>query len=624
MNKKQKSICLRLGLALPLLAGALIFSALLAPIPFYIEIFLYLPAYLLVGADVLWRAFGNAVRGRVLDEHFLMTVATVGAFAIGEYAEAVFVMLFFRVGELFEGLATRRARGALRSLADLVPDTAHRVGEDGAVCDIDASDVSVGDTVQVLAGERIPVDGVVAAGRAVIDLSAMTGESLPVDVTVGEALPAGALCLDGVLTLTATRVAEESTAARILEMVENATDRKAKVEGFITRFARVYTPIVCALSLAVALLLPLFGVKWTQSVYTALSFLVISCPCALVISVPLSFFCGIGGGARCGILFKGSRELERMAHVRAAAFDKTGTLTHGTFTPTAILPISPITERELLFTAAAMETASTHPIARSVVRAYEARADATPLPAPRDIRETAGGGVCGFLGEDEVLVGNRRFLSAAKISVPPLSVPAGQSEILVAKNGAYLGAILISDTLREDAAPALAALRALGVSPLLLLSGDREAVARAVAAPLGLDGVWGDLRPEDKAEVLREEKEKSGRRFLFLGDGINDAPTLALADCGVAMGALGSDAAAFSADVVLLSDGLSDLPTALRIARRTRRIVYENIVFALSVKTLVMLLSTLSLVGMGAAVFADVGVSVIAIINAIRAGYIKK
>ncbi len=624
MNRKQKNICLRVGLSLPLLLGAAALSWALAPIPFYLTLLFYLPAYLLVGADVLWRALGNALRGRVFDEHFLMTVATVGALIIGEYAEAVFVMLFFRVGELFEGLATRRARGALRSLAALVPDSARVLGEDGTLCEVDAEDVAVGDTLRVLAGERIPMDATVTEGEAAIDLSAMTGEALPLDVSAGAFLPAGAVCLDGVLTLCANRVAEESTAARILEMVENATDRKARVEGFITRFARVYTPVVCALALATALILPLFSVSLEQSVYIALSFLVISCPCALVISVPLSFFCGIGGGARRGVLFKGSRELERMARVGAAAFDKTGTLTQGTFTPTAVLPRSPLGEEELLFTAAALESASTHPIARSVVAAYAARPGAKELPIPREVREYPGGGVRGVLGEEEVLVGNRRFLAAEGIALPPLSVPVGQSELLVAKGGEYLGALLISDTLRADAAPALAALREMGLSPLVLLSGDRDEVARAVAAPLGLDGVWGDLRPEDKARILKEQKEKSGRRFLFLGDGINDAPTLALSDCGVAMGALGSDAAAFSADVVLLSDGLWGLPTAIRIARRTRRIVYENIVFALAVKASVMLLSALSLVGMWAAVFADVGVSVLAILNAIRAGYIKK
>lgn len=621
MTKKQKKVLVRIIVSAVLLLAAAVFAYFTQGIDFYFHLIAFLPAYLTVGADVLWHALVRLFRGRLFDEAFLMAIATVGALVIGEYHEAVFVMLFYRVGELFEGLATRRARKSLASLASLVPDTARVVEEDGTAHEVDAEDVPVGSFVRVLAGERIPLDSVVAEGHAALDLSALTGEALPADVTVGASVAAGAICLDGVLTLRTTRVAEESTAARILEMVENATDRKAKTETFISRFARVYTPIVCALALITGVLLFVISHNWRESLYAALSFLVVSCPCALVISVPLAFFAGIGGGAKRGVLFKGSRELERLASVRAAAFDKTGTLTHGSFSPTVFAPAEDVTEETLFSIAAALESASAHPIARSVTGAYRARYPERMLPAPTDVFETAGGGVLGMIEGKRAMVGNRRFVSDAGIAVP--EIDASGAVLYVALDEKYLGAIVVTDSVRADTPAALAALRRAGISPLILISGDRRAVAEEVGASLGLDGVYAECLPADKAQVLAKEKEKTGKRMLFVGDGINDAPTLASADCGMAMGALGSDAAAFSADVVLLRDGLSGAADAVRVARRTVRIVRGNIVFILAVKTAVLLLSAFSIGGMWAAVFADVGVSVISILFAMRAGRVK-
>lgn len=622
MTKKQKTALCRILISLVLFVCALVFRVFVPNLPFYIYLIAFLPAYLTVGADVLLSALSGVFRGRLFDECFLMSIATVGAFVIGEYPEAVFVMIFYRIGELFEGLATRRARRALASLASLVPDTARVLDADGNAVETDAEEVAVGSLIRVLPGDRVPLDGVVTAGSSSFDFSSLTGEALPVDAREGTTLPAGAVCLDGSVTLCTVRPMEESTAARILEMVENATDRKAKSESFITRFAKVYTPIVCALALMVACVLPVFGVELQRSVYIALSFLVISCPCALVISVPLAFFAGVGCGAKRGVLFKGSRELERLAKIRGAAFDKTGTLTHGTFHPTAFLPTPHVDEKELFFLVASLESASTHPIARSVTAAYRERYENETLPLPTDVRETAGGGICGLVSGQRVAVGNAAYLASLGVSVPEVD---GDACVLYAmRDGAYLGAILVSDVIREDASSALSVLRQMGVSPLCLLSGDRETVARRVAEALSLDAVYAECLPADKARVLEKKKEETGKPFLFVGDGINDAPALASADCGMAMGALGTDAAQVASDVVLLSDGLSGAVTAIRIARKTTRIVRANIVFILAVKAAVMILSAFSVVGMWAAVFADVGVSVISILNAVRASRVMK
>ena len=618
MTKKQKRILLRIILSLFFFSIALVLRAVLPTLSPYVHLLFFLPAYLVVGLDVLGSALGGMLRMRLFDETFLMTVATVGAFVIGEYPEAVFVMVFYRVGELFEGMATRRARGSLSALASLVPDTARLLDDTGAYRTVDAEDVAVGSHIRVLAGDRVPLDAVVEEGSAAIDLSSLTGESLPRDVSVGALLPAGAIVLDGALTLKTVRGMEESTAARILEMVENATDRKATSERFITRFAKVYTPIVCLLALAAALILPVTGLDFSESIYIALSFLVISCPCALVISVPLAFFAGVGGAARQGILFKGSRELERLARVNAAAFDKTGTLTHGNFRPTAFLPANGASEETLFRLSAAAESASAHPIARSLVSAYrDAHTDAS-LPTASEVEEQAGGGVRALVEGKRVLVGKREFLAQNGVNVPPVSREGGV--VYAAADGVYLGAVLLEDAVRENMDTVLSSFRRMGVSPLLLLSGDREEIAHRVGETLGLDGAYGDLLPEDKAAILAEEKRKTNKRFLFVGDGINDAPALAEADTGMAMGALGSDAAESFADVILLNDGLSDAADALFLAKRTVRIVKQNVVFILAIKAAVMLLSAFSLVGMWAAVFADVGVSVVSILNAMRTG----
>lgn len=622
MTKKQRKLLMRILFAALLLSGALVLHHVCAWAPLYLCVAFFLPAYLLIGADVLWEAFSHIFHGRVFDEAFLMTVATIGAFCIGEYPEAVFVMLFFRVGTLFEGLATRRARASLSALASLLPDTAHVVAEDGSTQEWDTEDVPVGAYVRVLPGERVPLDGHVTEGCAALDLSALTGEALPVDITVGMDIPAGAISLDGVLLLQTSRVAEESTAARILEMVEGATDRKARAEGFITRFARVYTPIVCALALGTALFLWLFGAPLSESVYVALSFLVISCPCALVISVPLAFFAGVGCGAGHGILFKGSRELERIASVRAAAFDKTGTLTTGIFTPTALYPAFGVSKEELFHTAASVEAVSTHPIAVSIVSAYAQAHPEKPTVAVSCVEEQAGRGVYACLAGAHIHVGNAEFLREAGVDVPEISTVG--AHVYVSRDGVYMGAICVSDCVREDAARSVAALRAMGISPLVLLSGDRREAAEAVGQALSLDRVYGACTPERKAEYLAEERRACDRAFLFVGDGINDAPVLAAADCGVAMGALGTDAAKYAADVVLLADGIAGVADAIRIARKTVRIVKANIVFILAVKGAVMLLSAAALVGMWAAVFADVGVSVISILNAARAARIGR
>ena len=622
MNKKQKRALRRIFVSAFLFAGAFVFRAFAPNLPFYIYLLAFLPAYLASGADVLASAFLGLFRGRLFDECFLMSVATVGALVIGEYPEAVFVMLFYRVGELFESLATHRARRALSSLASLVPDTARLVNADGAVTLTDAEEVAVGSYIRVLPGDRVPLDGVVTEGVSSFDLSSLTGEALPTDAAVGTSLPAGAVCLDGAVTLRTVRPMEASTAARILSMVENATDRKAKSESFITRFARVYTPIVCALALAFACISPFFGMELQAGVYIALSFLVISCPCALVISVPLAFFSGVGCGAARGVLFKGSRELERLASVEGAAFDKTGTLTHGVFRPTAFLPAAGVTKEALFSLVAALESASTHPIARSVTAAYGEAYTEASVRSVTEVRQTAGGGVCGLVDGESVAVGNAAYLASMGVTAPALDTD--DCVLYAAREGKYLGAILVSDVEREDAREALAALRRMGLSPLYLLSGDRKTRVEKTSLSLGLDGAFAACLPADKARALEEAKEKTGKRFLFVGDGINDAPALASADCGMAMGALGTDAAQVASDVVLLSDGIDGAVTALAIARKTVRIVRGNIVFILGVKAAVMLLSACSLVGMWAAVFADVGVSVVAVLNAVRAGKCKR
>ncbi len=614
MTQRQRRALWHVLSTIPLFAGALLATRLWAIPPLW-EAAIFAVPYLFIGGGVLLEAGRNLVRGRVFDEELLMAVATLGAFAIEEYPEAVFVMLFFKVGELFEQTAVHRSRRAIAALAEICPDTA-RLLTNGGEETVDAEDIPVGACIRVLPGERIPLDGVIEEGASTLDTAALTGESLPRDVAVGDTVASGSVNLTGVLRLRVLRPFAESTASRILEMVENATDRKARAEQFITRFSRVYTPTVCALALLAAFLPLAFDVPFTDSLRAALNFLVISCPCALVISVPLTFFCGIGGAARRGILLKGASELETLAAVKTAVFDKTGTLTEGRFSVTCLHTEQGVTEEELLSLALAAESHSLHPIARSVCAFAEQKK--TPPPVLDELTEQAGEGIRATIRGERLLVGNARLMRAEGISVPQ-ELPSG-SAVLVARGGRLLGYLVLTDRIKSDTAAAITALRRAGITHTVMLSGDRAPTAEQVAQALGLDEYRAELLPADKVAEMERIREKHPRgKLLYVRGGINNAPVIAASDVGVAMGALGSDAAAVAADVVLMDDSLAALPRALTLAKKTRRIVWQNVIFSLGVKVAVMVLSLLLPLGMWAAVFADVGVSVIAILNASRA-----
>lgn len=597
-----------------LLSGVLLTAALLFKNELLSTV-LYFAAYLVVGVEVLYTAVRNILHGEVFDENFLMTLATVGALAVGNYPEAVAVMLFYQVGELFQNYAVDKSRRSIGKLMDIRPDHAARLLPDGSTEQVDPDSVAVGDEIRIQPGEKVPLDGVVTAGNAQLDTAALTGESVPRTVAVGDDILSGCINLDGVLTVRVTKPFGESTVSKILDLVENAGARKAKSEKFISRFAAVYTPAVVIAALLLALIPPLlFGQPFTPWIYRACTFLVVSCPCALVISIPLTLFGGIGGASKAGILVKGGNYLEALAATETAVFDKTGTLTHGTFAVQEVCPAG-IPADELLSLAAAAEYHSHHPIALSLKTACK-----TPLSAEtvQDVKEIAGHGVRAQIGEKTVLVGNRGLLAEAGIAVPALTVDG--TVVCVAVDNRYAGYIRIADTVKPDAAKTIKDLHDLRVRRTVMLTGDNRAVGEAVAEKLGLDAVYAELLPADKVEKverLLKETSKNGK-LLFVGDGINDAPVLARADIGVAMGALGADAAIEAADVVIMTDEPSKIATAIRLARKTQRIVQENIVFALAVKLLVLLCSALGLVGMWAAVFADVGVSVIAILNALR------
>lgn len=614
MNTGQKRALLRILLCGALFLCVLVAVRLLAPTR-TASVLLYLIPYLAIGYDVFWDAVRGIARGDLFDEKFLMSIATVGAFVIGEYPEAVFVLLFFRVGELFESVAVGKSRNALKELAKICPDTARVVCEDGER-EVDVADVAEGTLIRILPGDRVPLDAIVLEGTSTLDTAALTGESLPRDVGVGDAVYSGTLNGAGVLLARTTGIAEQSTAARILSLVADASDRKARVEGFITRFSRFYTPTVCILAVILAVIPMFFHVTPADSIYRALSFLVISCPCALVISVPLSFFSGIGGAAGHGILFKGSRELEALAHADTVFFDKTGTLTEGRFSLEEAITAPDVSQDELLFFAASAESASTHPLARAVVAASQKKAQ------PQNACEIAGRGIRAEVDGATVLAGSATLLEENGIAIPaPLRMDG--TVVYVAKDGRALGALRLCDTIKASAYGLTDALRSLGVRRTVLLSGDRKETAEAVASALSLDEVHASLLPEDKLAVLEAARTHTPRGLIYVGDGINDTPVLAASDCGIAMGALGSDAAAYAADVVLPTDDPAKIPTAIRHARRVKRIVWQNIIFALSVKLAVMVMSALSLSGIGAAVFADVGVSVIAILNAMRASRVR-
>ena len=616
MTKKQKKTRKRILTALGLFL-ALELAEHLAPdaLPGLAWPVLYLIPYGIIGWDVLWRAIRNIKNGQVFDENFLMSVATVGAFGCGEYPEAVAVMLFYQVGELFQSVAVDRSRKSISALMDIRPDYAN-MERNGELVQVDPEEVSVGDVIVVKAGERVPLDGTVLEGTSSLDTAALTGESLPRDVQAGDEVVSGCVNLTGVLHVKVNKPFGESTVAKILDLVENSSSKKAKAENFITKFARYYTPAVVFAALALAALPPLLGLgPWLMWVQRALNFLVVSCPCALVISIPLSFFGGIGGASKQGILVKGGNYLEALAQAGIVVFDKTGTLTKGSFEVTAVHP-QQVSEQELLELAALAERFSDHPISRSIQAACQSAPDPNRVT---DAKEIAGHGVRAVVDGKTVLAGNQKLMDQFHIPFEDACHHVG-TIIHVAVDGVYMGHIVISDQVKEGAKETLRDLKAAGVRKTVMLTGDSQAVGQAVARQLGLDEVHAELLPGDKVDQVERLLQSKGpkEQLVFVGDGINDAPVLSRADIGVAMGAMGSDAAIEAADIVLMDDDLKKLPVAVRIARKTLRIVRENIVFALAVKFLVLILSALGKANMWWAVFADVGVSVIAILNSMR------
>ena len=572
-------------------------------------------AYVVAGGEVLLRAAKNILRGQVFDENFLMAVASLGAMLMGEATEAVAVMLFYQIGEWFQDRAVDKSRASIAQLMDIRPDHANHVLADGSVEVVPPQSLKAGDILLVKPGERIPLDSIILEGTSTLNTSALTGESIPRDVAEGDTVLSGCVNQTGVLRLRATGAYESSTVARILRLVEDSGERKASTERFITRFARWYTPAVCLAALLLALVPPLFVGEWTEWIKRALTFLVISCPCALVISVPLTFFGGVGGASRRGVLIKGANYLEQLAKTDIAVFDKTGTLTRGTFEVTAIHP-NQITEEELLELAALAESYSDHPISASLRAAWNRVLDKNRVT---DVQEIAGRGIHALVDGRSVYAGNERLMADVHVESRPCH---RQGTIVhVALDGVYMGHIVIADRVKEGSAEAIAELKALGVARTVMLTGDQSAVAQSVAKELGVDEVHAELLPGDKVEqVERLMKQKpEGAMLAFVGDGINDAPVLRRADLGIAMGGVGSDAAIEAADIVLMDDDPRKLPCAIRIARHTLRIANQNIIFALSVKAIILVMGAMGLANMWLAVFADVGVSFLAILNAMRA-----
>jgi len=640
MNKKQKKWLKRILLALALFFTVMALDELgvLAgifgePGALYASFVLYLIPYLIAGHDVLLKAWRNIRRGEAFDESFLMAVATIGAFAMiffpetePHMAEGAAVMLFYQVGELFQSYAVGKSRKSIAAMMDIAPDYAN-IERDGAIVEVDPDEVQVGDIIVVKPGERVPIDGVVVDGTSQLDTAALTGESVPRHIEVGGEVISGCINMTGVLRIRTTKLFGTSTVSRILELVENASEKKARTENFITRFARVYTPIVTLAAVAIAVVPPLLGMgAWAGWILRGLTFLVVSCPCALVISVPLSFFGGIGGASRLGILVKGSNYLEALAQVDTVVFDKTGTLTSGTFGVVGVRPADAIDSDQLLAVAAHAEAFSDHPIALSVKKAYldEAPADSERIIDQARIEgaaEESGHGVKATVDGHAVLVGNDKLMSAHGISCPDCELTG--TILHVAIDGAYAGHIVIADTVKDDAAQAIADLHAAGVERCIMLTGDREEVARSVASDLGLDEYHAQLLPGDKVEQVERILDSARGNLAFVGDGINDAPVLTRADVGIAMGAMGSDAAIEAADIVLMDDKPSNIARAIRVARKTMRIVHQNIVFAIGVKLLILALAAVGIANMWLAVFGDVGVAVIAILNAMRAMNVK-
>lgn len=591
-----------------------------------VEILLFVVLYLWVARKVLLKAIRNISKGHVFDENFLMGIASLGAFAIGEYTEAVAVMLFYQIGEWFEDYAVNRSRASIAELMDICPEYANlKTGDSIEV--VDPDDVSVGDIIVVKPGERIPLDGIVRKGESLVDTSALTGESVPRSVAEGSEIISGCVNGSGLLEIEVTKEFEDSTVVKILELVENASSKKANVENFITRFARYYTPVVVISAVLLAVLSPVIGdITWMDSLKRACIFLVISCPCALVISVPLGFFGGIGAASSKGILVKGSNYLEALSGLDTIVFDKTGTLTKGEFVVTEIVPSElkvseeETVSEELLKLAASIERYSNHPIAASLLTAWGEK----ELLNVENVEEISGSGVKGLLDGKELLAGNHRLMEMASVPIP--KVEDVGTVVYVAFSGKYKGYIVIKDEIKSDSAQAIARLRKLGVRQLIMLTGDKKAVGDAVGAELGLDKVYSELLPQDKVRIAEEllEAMPSGKKLAFVGDGINDAPVLARCDIGVAMGSMGSDAAIEAADIVLMDDQPHKIATVMKIATKTRSIVTQNIIFALGVKLLVMILGALGMANMWAAVFADVGVSALAILNSMRALRVKE
>ncbi|AIQ10916.1 heavy metal translocating P-type ATPase [Paenibacillus durus] len=602
---------LRLGVG-----AALAAAGYLIPFGGYWELALFLLAYLAAGGNVVWQAVRNIARGQVFDENFLMALATIGAFAIGQYPEGVAVMLFYQVGELFQGLAVNRSRRSITALMDIRPETARlRTGEETKI--VSPERVNIGDIIVVQPGEKVPLDGTVIEGRAMMDTSALTGESVPRSAEPGSAVLSGFINKNGVITVEVTQTFAESAVSKILELVQNASNNKAKTENFITRFARGYTPVVVITAALLAVVPPLFsGATFSDWIYRALVFLVISCPCALVVSIPLGFFGGIGAASRSGILIKGSNYLEALNDVKTVVFDKTGTLTKGQFKVTGIHPAEGVTESELLRLAAYAESHSGHPIAESIVAAYGQRIEASTIT---DYNEISGHGIRASVEGRIVLAGNARLMEREGIA---FWQPAGTGTIVhLAVDGQYAGSLVIADEVKEDAARAISALRKIGVAKTVMLTGDASAVAEDVGKRLGIGEIHAELLPQHKVEQIeRLESQKAGReKIAFVGDGINDTPVLARADVGIAMGGLGSDAAIEAADIVIMTDEPSKIASAIGIARRTRTIVWQNIIFALGVKVVFLQLGAFGIATMWEAVFSDVGVTVLAVLNSMRA-----
>ncbi len=630
MTRKQKKTLYRILIAFVLFVVCLLFPTiwLSGPIPLLSVVQdrngcgayalarwpLFLVPYLVIGWDILAKSARNIMNGQVFDENFLMSVATIGAFGCGEYPEAAAVMLFYQVGELFQSVAVSRSRQSISELMDIRPDYAN-VERDGQLVQVDPEELAVDDVIVVKAGERVPLDGVILEGTSALDTAALTGESLPRDVSAGDEIISGCVNLTGLLHVKVTKPFGESTVTRILDLVENSSEKKAQAEHFITKFARYYTPIVVFAALALAVIPSLLDGQWGTWVPRALNFLVVSCPCALVISIPLSFFGGLGGASKQGILVKGSNYLEALAQTGVVVFDKTGTLTQGRFTVTAVHPEG-MDERQLLELSALAEQFSTHPISRSIVTAWGGVSEQERVS---QVEEVAGHGVRAVVDGHSVSAGNRKLMELENIPVTTDHEHPG-TIIHVAVDGKYAGHLVIADQPKATSAQALRELKAAGVRQTVMLTGDAQGAAQAVAQELGLDRFYAQLLPADKVErvedLLRDKGPKE--KLVFVGDGINDAPVLSRADIGVAMGALGSDAAIEAADIVLMDDDLLKLPVAVRIARKTLSIVRQNVVFALGVKLLVLVLSALGYANMWAAVFADVGVSVLAILNASR------